>query len=456
MENMYISERTAPSMLRYSQMTPLSFEAKQEQRLYYPSNQSTYSGIGNNIIRIPISSGSAFLDGSNSYLKLSFQNTCAGANTYTFSNSFHSLIDRVRVISASGQELEYIINYNHLHCALADLLLSPEKRQARLQEGYSQMGQAAFTNLALAANPDNAAINTGVNNVLGNMYSDPLQMGCKELTVTQNGFTQVYIPLELSQIVGANKKLMPLFLTGEITLEITLAQYPCMVSDVAQPLTYQISNVFYCASTVEFGGSVNQALTTMVASSGLFLHATCWRSQLVALAANQNQWINTERLKSVKSVLVTFSDPSYATTANRRPTNRNTNSISSLQLKIGSDYYPTQPLRADSNDPKTCGLYLNETFHSLGVYNDINHTSLVNTYNFAANEQTAKKVGRAVYGIELDAFGREAVESGINTIVSNPITFIMENSAGNLNAYSHLLFDCIFTIQPDGQFVAVR
>ena len=448
----FLSDRVAPNMIRYSQMTPLAFEGSQSLKMFFPTNQSTYTQ-DNNVIRIPISSGNAFLDGGNSYLKLQFTNTNATpAGIYTFSNSFHSLIDRVRVIASSGQELENIMNYAHTHACLSDLLLSPEKRMSRLQEGYGVNGPMTFTACGVPAGL--ADVDDVVNATLASARPNPLTQGCGETVVIRNGVTQVYIPLELSQLVGANKKLLPLFLTGELTLEITLAQRPCLVADLTTPLTYQVANVAYCGSMVEFSGSVNSALTQMVADSGLFLHANCWSSQKQTLAVGQSSFVNSERLKSVKSVLVSFTDEAWA--INVRPTNRITNGIQSLQIKAGSSYFPPQPIRADATSASSCGWYLNETYKALSVYNDVGHSGVVNTQNFASSAQSVSQVGRAVYGLDLDAFGKDPVESGLNTILNNPLTVLMEGSVGGCAVITHLLYDAIFHIRPDGSFVCVK
>ena len=461
-EASFLSERVAPPMIRYSNMTPLSFQGNQQLKHFFPSNQSTYSQ-SNNIIRIAISSSSAFLDGGNSYLKLDFQNNNATANTtYTFSNSYHSLIERVRIVASSGAQIEDIMYYNQLHAYLSDVLLSSEKRQTRLQEGYSQ---AIVGNAVVASTPfvsgDNiianitAGITASLNSLTSTITYDPTSVGCSEMSVAQTTSTTVYIPLELSQLVGSNKKLLPLFLTGELQLEITLAARPCMVSSITSPLTFEVSNVSYCSSMVEFSGGVNQALTAMVQQGGLHLHSTCWSNQKVTLTANQRSFVNSERLKSVKSILIGFTDDNLVQ-VNKRVTNRQTNEVTSLQIKIGSDYYPPQPIKATSTNPKSCGFYLNEVYKALGVYNDSNHSSMVNIYNFSDSTQALRKVGRAVYGFDLDSFGKSDVESGISTIISNPITVEMEGSAGNLAALTYLLYDCIFSITPDGQFICSK
>lgn len=462
MDTMYVADRKAPDSIRYSQMTPLAFEAVQKQKLFYPTNQATYSGVGNNVIRIPISSGDSFLDGGNSFLQASFKNANAtNGTTYTFSNSHHSLIDRLRIVSSSGQELEYILQYNHLHACMADLLLSPEKRMTRLQEGYSSSSPGVATiasSVALGAVDNAANIAASVNATIAGLRAtntvDSTTLGCFEMTVVKDGEVRVYIPLELSQLVGGNKKLLPLFLTGELTLEITLAQNPCLVSDVTTPAIYTLGDVAYVASMIQFGGGVNQALTQMTAQSGLFLHGTCWSNQVVSLAVNQQQFVNSERLKSVKSAFIAFTDPVFG--VNKRITNRNNAGLTSLQLKIGSEYFPVQPIRANSASGSACGLYLNECYHALGVYNSVDHSSLVNIRNFAANDQAVNKVGRAVYGIDLDAFGNESCESGLNSVINNPITVMMERPNGEFNCHTFLLHDVVFQITTQGSFIAVR
>ena len=451
-----ISDRVAPHSIRYSQMTPLSFEGKQSTKYFYTSNQSSYQPGA--VIRIPISSGNAFLDGGNSFLKMTFTNNNGdAAGIYTFANSFHSLVDRVRVLSSGGQELENIMQYNHLHGCLSDLLLSPEKRMTRLQEGYGTVGTPTFVVPVVggAANPAHTDVELGIAAALATLKTtSPLQVGCDEVKVAQNGSVTIYLPLELSQLVGANKKLLPLFLTGELTLEITLAQQPCALA-VANAQAFTVSNVMYCASMVEFTGAVNSSLTAMCAQSGLFLHATCWSNQVMSLAAGVGQWVNAERLKSVKSVLIAFTRP-LTGAVNERITNRITNTLTSLQLKIGSDFYPTQPISAVAAAPGDCGHYLNETYKALGVYNDAQHSGMVNVYNFASSVASASAVGRAVYGIDLDAV-RGDVESGINTIISNPMTFIAQGTGlAACDVRTFLYHDCIFQIRPDGQFVAVR
>ena len=39
----YLSDRVAPHSIRFSQLTPLAFQAKSSKRIYYTTNNSTYT-----------------------------------------------------------------------------------------------------------------------------------------------------------------------------------------------------------------------------------------------------------------------------------------------------------------------------------------------------------------------------------------------------------------------------
>ena len=472
-ENLYLNARQAPHQIKYSQLTPLAFNAKSSKRVFYTSNQSTYSQ-SNNVIRIPISSGTSMLDGPNSYLK--FDYTQNEAPVHQFSNSAHSLIYRMRVISdTTGQDLENILYYGQAHCMISDLTLSPAERASRLEQGYGTNGAIPqlAANVAADSGPKVIALVNQVANCRTTKFQSPF-LGCDEIFMSQNIPQTICLPLDLSCLLGpAQKKFLPLFLCGGLTLEITLDPFG-VNSSAATPPIFNISNVQYHAQMVDFDASVNQALTTMVQSAGLYMHGVTWTNVLSQLADNVKSWIISDRLKSVKSIFFRFNDPLGQSTAYFRPTNRVTNTLTNFQLKIGSDYYPNQRIMGVANSSAGNGEFINETWKAIGEYNNVYHSALCNIHNFAqdinpaiaaANAATfggiipaqilQNTVGRAVYGLDVDAFGRTDVESGVNTILNNPITFNFEQSvayAGVLNAYTFLLHDAVFVISPDGSF----
>ena len=162
--------------------------------------------------------------------------------------------------------------------------------------------------------------------------------------------------------------------------------------------------------------------------------------------------------------------------------------ITQCQLKIGSIYAPPQQVSAPTANSKGVGEFLAETYKAIGEYANNWHSGLINIYNFnadvphttvagdgqaaaaSANAAGPAQVGRALYGLDLDAFGKSDVESGINTILNNPITIQITSSsaytnapvaaanaaqvAASLNAINMLLHDIVFSITPDGAFTA--
>ena len=82
----------------------------------------------------------------------------------------------------------------------------------------------------------------------------------------------------------------------------------------------------------------------------------------------------------------------------------------------------------------------------------------MNSDNFASSDATSTSVGRAVYGFDLDAFTKQPLESGVNTIMNSPIMIDITASAAIpvVNCFCHLLHDVLFVIKPDGSFISVK
>lgn len=455
-DNLYLNERVAPHSIRYSQMTPLAFNAQSSKRIFFTSNQTTYSNT-QTVMRIPISSGTDFLDGPNSYLKFDYVNVEGAANTHSMSNSANCLFYRVRIIADKGSDLENILYYNATHAAMSDLVLGPEARAARVEQGYGTYGQIASVD-AIDLGTTTALAN--LTKKLRNTATAAKYWGCDEVSIAQNGTQTFCVPLDLSALLGpSQKKFAPLFLMGGLTLEITLDPNGPMNSAQSAPV-FNIKNVEFHAQCITFSADVNQALTAMTQQSGLFMHATSYTSIMNQIPSSaSNSWIVSERLRSLKSLFILFQDPAYVGTANNRSSARFTNQLQTLQLKLGSTYYPPQALRANNaNSSAANGEFLCETFKASGIYNDRNHMSLLNAYNFGADvalgvADRQYSTGRAVFGLDLDAFGRSDVESGCNTIMNNPITVITNSAAAygsSLNVINVLYHDVIFAISPDG------
>ena len=482
-DNLYLNERVAPHSIRFSNMTPLAFSAQSTKRIYYTSNQSTYSQT-NTVFRIPISSGTDFLDGPNSYLKFDYINRDADPVVHTMSNSASCLFYRVRIIADKGGDLENILYYGFNHACVADGVLDPAKRLTRKEQGYGSYGLAlgglplvvaaatdATRLVAVAADAaaNQVAIRAAFVEVNANLallaaarntsVVSSSHLGCDETRIAF-GQTQTFcVPLDLSALLGpSQKRFLPLFLTGGLTLEITLDPNGPMTSGPTRPL-FDIANVQYHAQCITFDNSVNSALTAMTQQSGLFMHATSWTNIMTTLGdTGSNNWMIQERLRSLKSAFFAFQNPAFVA-ANWRSTARASLRLTQFQLKIGSTYYPPQQIKVNAGDASLSasnGEFLVEYHKALGEYNNINHSSMINTTNFGTDYGAdANRVCRAVYGLDLDSFGRSDVESGVNTIINNPITFNVQCAAipgYTPNCYNMLLHDVVFSVDPSGAF----
>ena len=442
-----LNVRTLPSQMRFSDLTPLGLSSKSKKVKFLPNNGGPFSNV-NNIIRIPISSASAFLDPSFTSLKLTYTNINSAGVAVQFDSSANSIIQRIRLVSASGGDLEDIRNYGYLVSMLSDLHYSLHQRFTKSYEGYGYQG---ITNGGVAAQVGGAAVVAQVASAAVTETS----IGTGETTMANNGSTTVILPI-LSSLIGTSaRKYLPLFLTGQIMLEIELANLYNPFVSAAATSGYSISSVELHCQMVEFDADVNQNLIQMSMKNGLFLHGNFWSSYFNAVPNASPNITISERLKSVKSIFSCFSlTPADSTT---RYMARHHGGLTSLSFTIGSDHYPTQPIIGDSTSSGSNCEYILETLKAIGEYGNTLHQSIINPVNFASVGVSLTSVGRAVYGIDLDAFSKSPIESGVNTVLNNPITINVTNGAiAGLVNYTFLLYDVLFHITPDGQFVASK
>ena len=467
-----INARQLPKMLKYSELTPLGVASSAKKINFFPAGSSIFSPA-NNIIRIPISSGSCFLDGSMTCLKFTYVNEDINVGNFScIDGSGSSFIARMRISSASSNaDLEDIRFYGQLHAALSDMAMSLPQRFSRLHEGYGS---------------------GGLLKPFASGFSDGVGVGEPSIAAGHQSYT-FSIPI-LSSIIGVNsKKYFPLFLSGQITLEIELAPYPTFVSGteavianaehniasvvavpvVDAPPNFTIKDVELHTQLIEFNSDINNSLKELCFKpneelgpnglplpNGLFLHVHQWSSyQQSNLASGAYSMVISERLKSVKSVLVNFSQ---ARTNQTRNYARYHGDVNSLQFKIGSGYYPDQPISGMASNKTTNSEYLVELFKAMGHYSDSQHASLINSENFTSNLNTKTFVGRALYGIDLDGFSavNGEIESGLNMILNNPMTITTSNIASAVpgaaplvanTMHAHLLHDVLIRISNDGK-----
>jgi hypothetical protein len=400
------------------------------------------------------------------------------------------LFKDVRVLSRNSDPLENIQDYDKLHSLLSDILLSPENRLVRQQEGYGNNS----TPIVAAPVSVGDAFNMGtINAQITKLYAGLINHGnaslkcVNEVEVAPGQTVTLCLCLELSATVGGQQqKLLPLWMMTGVSIEFRLnkdAIFNVPTADITYAQladtspTFRVDNIQFHGALVEFDNSVNQALLSMASGSngspalGIHLSGCTYTNNMVQLAASQNTLTSNLQLRSIKSIFVSFIQNGMK--YHRRKTARNNNGISDIQYKFGSMYLPSYPIAGDTTLQSRNGEYIVELLKSVSEYGSSAHTGLINCESFAFSEQhpltaaalraaggdyvdpyNPNKCSRAAYAIECDTFGKEHCESGLNSTINTPINVQWHNIANMASlpqdAYMFIMHDVVWNIMPNG------
>jgi len=472
-------ERVLPKTIDYTDVLPLAVESKSRRRTFFPTNGQTFRDSTNNIVRIDISAD-ALLDTQHSYLRFTTTFNTRGAGI-DFAGG-HSFIRRLRV-EQSGTILEDIQNYNKLMggivlpCQCGEdyvkerSITEHTKAPGSCEEGTILNGfdAAAINITAVGADADDAlgvrsmlSATGGNNNILDQVAAGNSLDFC----------------IPLTSGIFNNEKLIPLMLmSAPLTIEIELApRVQACVSAVDNTGTYDWSNVRYIANLVEVGQDVAQQLRMVQEMSGgvLTLAGQTYRHFSGETSAGAESVINIPaRVKSMKSIFF-YSKGSGADVFNTYSVgNGGTMDLAEYQLKIGSVVYPPTPVqcagrggKAHAESASQRAEQLMELAKAWGNVGSNKGLGMLTTLNYGNTIET-QAAGAAVnglldaggpysfcpYGLDLEAFQRVAIESGVNTADrSLPISLILSHNgnqaAQNVDAY--ILADALFYINADG------
>ena len=114
-QNLPDASGNLPMGLRYNMGVTDGVPARRNLQKFTAENTSTFTGTTNNVVRIPVSSG-MFLDLPNAVLELDFKNTTD--NDINFDGSVAGIIQRLRILSVAGQEIERLDQYGQLDSVL--------------------------------------------------------------------------------------------------------------------------------------------------------------------------------------------------------------------------------------------------------------------------------------------------------------------------------------------------
>ena len=468
-------ERVLPKTIDYTDVLPLAVESKSRRRTFFPNNGQTFSTGGNNIIRVDLSAD-ALLDTQHSYIRFTMTAANAAAKGIDPAGG-HAFFSRLRV-EQSGTILEDIQAYNKLMGAIIlPCQASDEYSNLRqLTEGqhapFSATNGANATPVAQAAAGAGAPINVGVEAIgLGTNAADQVAAG---------GTVDFCIPL-MSGLLNCEKLVPLMLMSAPLTIELELA--PTAECVVGAAGAIEISNFRYIANLVEVGSEVGQQLRMLQEMSGgvLTLTGQTYRhfsGNIIAAQTSSN--INVPaRVKSMKSIFFNMpgTDAGGGTGSDLGSFDVGTgghNNVESFQFKIGSVVYPPTPVRcqfgtAGANAESTVSgetvFELEKAWGNVGsrfglgskakaaaFYKSPNVRAVPaaaggGNFNLAANAERY-----APFGLDMEAFQRVAIESGVNTADrALPITLTLEHTASVASVIDiYVLADALFYINADG------
>ena len=468
-------ERVLPKTIDYQDVLPLAVESKSRRRTFFPTNGQTFQDNTNNIIRIDISAD-ALLDTQHSYLR--FTNTFAANTVGIDFAGGHSFIRRLR-IEQSGTILEDIQNYNKL---MGGIVLpcqcgSDYLKERQITEGVNQNSQSGTTaNFRSPQAAQVTAAGAGAADVLGLRTGAALTNNNNNILsqIAAGGAYDFCIPLTSG--IFNNEKLIPLMLmSAPLTIEIELAPHVQAVV-AAGAGTYSWSNVRYIANLVEVGQDVAQQLRMVQEMSGgvLTLAGQTYKHFSGTTSAGAESVINIPaRVKSMKSIFFFSKGAAADAVANYDVGGGGTMGLQEFQLKIGSVVYPPTPVQCQHRGGAAIGAsggqraeQMMELAKAWGNVGSTKGLGMLQSLNYGTTIET-EAVGAAVggflsgggqysfcpFGLDLEAFQRVAIESGVNTADrSLPISLILSHTgaqaAQTLDAF--VLADALFYINADG------
>ena len=417
---------------------------------FLASNASDFNS-SNNTIRINVSSG-AFLDLKASVLQFELKNTTT-THTVQLDGQADCVINRIRVLSSDGSEIERIDSYNVMSSILDQYTTgdgamrvngvlkgapqrmddSPELDPVILASAAGSGTITAANGLTLAAS---AALggNITVSNILGGVGYDHRQ--CDRL---ESGIIRKYsFPLKCGFFNPATSKLLPP--NSPFQLEITLESSgaACLVNLGADTApSFQVNNVeLHCpAVTVNDPGFMARLNGRM--SSGMSWKCNSYQHYVNVTGANTGKDVIqiSARARSLKG-LITLMRKQANLNANQKfkISKRSIQYVSDYQYKIGSNNYPVDRVAIVTSTVSSgttsgarvrtaagAGLEISEAYtHALRLTGNLNQSNADTLVGVEAFSQSEVNNGVGILAMDLSAFSDGSVNSGMNTLNNMP------------------------------------
>jgi hypothetical protein len=423
---------------------------------FLASNASDFTE-SNNTIRINVSSG-GFLDLRKAVLEFDLKNTTSTDAVY-LDGGAECVINRIRILSSDGSEIERIDQYGQLASVLdqytssggASRIKSIQKGSPKFVDETASFDEVSGASgaAALTATASAQAYESGIKVECVNTYTG--STGQSTVKVSGNGgvgysqlqcdklnadVTRKYsFGLKCGFFNPSTAKLLPP--NTPFQVEITLGKgAECLVNKAgSNAVSYQLNNAELHIPTIvvndpEYMASVNARLGAGVSykcnSYNHFVNTT-------ASGAGKDTIQISARARSLKGLMSILRKQSKVSSDDDfKLSKRTIQYVSDYQYKINSTNYPVDRVNISTDTTaggtasgtrlplsSTDNLNVSESFNHamrlMGGLNSSNADCLIGLESFAQSEN-ANNNGTGILAIDLSAFSDGSVNSGINTL----------------------------------------
>lgn len=423
---------------------------------FLASNASDFTE-SNNTVRINVSSG-GFLDLRKAVLEFDLKNT-TGTDAVILDGGAECVINRIRILSSDGSEIERLDQYGQLASVLDQYTSSDgASRIKSIQKGSPRFidETASFVGVpgpsgaaALVATGTSQAYQSGIKVTSKNTYTG--NTGQTTITVEGQGgvgYDQAQCDnlntgvkrsysfgLKCGFFNPATAKLLPP--NTPFQLEITLGKASeCLVNRAgSNAVAYQVNNMELHVPTVvvtdpEYMASVNARMGGGISfkcnSYNHFVNTT-------ASGTGKDTIQISARARSLKGLMSILRKQSKISSDDDfKLSKRTIQYVSDYQYKINSSNYPVDRVNLSTDVTaggtasgtrlplsSTADLNVSEAFNHamrlMGGLNTSNADCLIGVESFAQSEN-ANNNGTGILAIDLSSFSDGSVNSGINTL----------------------------------------
>lgn len=463
---------TKPQQLKYSEnLRYTSIGAKEEQSNFVPKNGSVFSYDKNRIIKFNLA-GSGMLSCRESYLKFDIRNNSATDIEVSPTAGAHGCFSRY-ITKMDNKIIDDIMDYSHFMAVVSDFKMSEgHKNSFGTISGYAKSS-------VTTSNP--------LKDVVGDLRIANRRSYDDDTYIVPAGEARTLcIPL---QGVLQSSKYIPMHFLQSLEFELHLNNVATAYTSDAlvDDDEVEYTNFEYVADLIEVeAGVLLQMEQALMSPAGITVSANTWKNSQYHVASNTGNYVYpiAEKWSSIKSILVSQrnSDTYYGGAPTLDRNHRVYDDVSSLQLQVGSKYYPTQPLELSKNSAEPIVQVLKSLGNSLHDYKTSSTVDLDNFYltghqiRFVASapvdsvtynaspvdyDELPKKLGKFVAAFDMETYSEnKAILSGVNNAERN-LTISMHIKRNGVvdnllvSTFCHIDQDVVLKIDPMSRVLSV-